>query len=90
MDLARVIGTAIARRKDAALEGVQLCVIEPVDENLKPAAAPLIATEASTPRAAGDLVYYVASGDAVHSHPDGRAMPTDAAIVGLVDSMDTE
>jgi microcompartment protein CcmK/EutM len=88
MDLARVIGVVVARRKDPALEGVQLCVIEPVDEKLAPAAPPLLATEAATPRAVGDLVYYVASGDAVYTHPDGRALPTDAAIVGMADRVD--
>jgi len=87
MDLARVIGTVVSPQKDSHLEGVQLCVVEPVDENLKPAAKPLIASESATPRAVGDVIYYVASGDAVFTHPDGRAMPVDAAIVGLVDAV---
>lgn len=90
MDLARVIGTVVSTQKDSGLEGVQLCVIEPIDSlkgESSPAAPPLVASESSTPRALGDVVYYVASGDAVYTHPDGRAMPVDAAIVGLVDEV---
>ncbi len=87
MDLARVIGTIVAERKDAALEGVQLCLIQPVNEKLESVGNPLIASEAAHLRAGGDLVYYVSSGDAVYTHPDGRALPVDAAIVGYVDSI---
>lgn len=88
MDLARVVGTVVASRKDPALEGVQLCVLQPLDANLRPVSSPLIATEAARMRARGDTVFYVASGDAVYTHPDGRAMPVDAAIVGSVDAID--
>ena len=87
MDLARVIGTVVASHKDASLEGVQLCVIEPVDGDQKAVAEPLIASESDQSRSVGDIVYYVASGDAVFTHPDGRVMPVDAAIVGLVDNI---
>lgn len=87
MDLARVIGSVVSQMKDAKLEGVQLCVIQPLDENMNPVDVPLVATETSHSRSVGDLVFYVASGDAVHTHPDGRAMPVDAAIIGSVDHL---
>lgn len=87
MDLGRVIGAVVATRKDPSLEGVQLCVVQPVDRDLKVAGAPLVASEAARSRSVGDIVFFVTSGDAVYSHPDGRAMPVDAAIVGLVDRL---
>jgi len=87
MDIARIIGNVVAERKAPSLEGVQLCVIQPVNEKLEPVSKPLIATESSSSRAMGDIVFYVASGDAVYTHPDGRAMPVDAAIVGQVDNL---
>ena len=87
MDLARIIGNVVCERKDPALEGVQLCLMQPLDENLEPVASPIIATETTASRGRGDVVFYVASGDAVHTHPDGRAMPVDAAIIGLVDEV---
>lgn len=87
MDIARIIGNVVAERKDPALAGVQLCIIQPVNEKLEAVSRPLIATESSSSRAMGDIVFYVASGDAVYTHPDGRAMPVDAAIVGHVDHL---
>ncbi len=87
MDLARVIGNVVCNRKDPSLEGVQLCLLQPLNEKMEPVSKPLVATEASRSRAMGDVVFYVASGDAVYTHPDGRAMPVDAAIVGSVDSL---
>lgn len=87
MDIARVIGNVVAQRKDPSLEGVQLCLIQPLDEALNAVDEPLVATEASTSRSVGDIVFYVASGDAVYTHPDGRALPVDAAIVGQVESL---
>jgi ethanolamine utilization protein EutN len=87
MDLGRVIGTVTATHKDASLEGVQLCVVQPVDERLEAAGKPLVASEASRSRSVGDIVFIVSSGDAVYTHPDGRAMPVDAAVVGLVDRL---
>lgn len=87
MDLGRVIGTVVATRKDPSLEGVQLCVVQPVDRHLKAAGRPLVASEAARSRSVGDIVFYVTSGDAVYSHPEGRGMPVDAAIVGMVDRL---
>lgn len=87
MDLGRIIGNVVATEKDPSLEGVQLCVVQPVNQALQPAGRPLVASEASRSRSVGDIVFFVTSGDAVYSHPDGRAMPVDAAIVGLVDRL---
>jgi microcompartment protein CcmK/EutM len=36
----------------------------------------------------GEIVYYVASGDAVFTGLQGVDIPVDAAIVGIVDSID--
>ena len=89
MDIARVIGTVVAERKEESLRGVQLCLIEPLDEHLRPARRPIVASESTSPRSAGDVIYYVASGDAAWTHPEGRPIPVDAAIVGLVDHIDS-
>lgn len=86
MDMARVIGTVVATRKAASLEGVTLLVIQPVDERLQPKGAALVASDSSGRRGPGEVVYYVASGDAVYTGPDGRDLPVDAGIIGIVDT----
>ena len=87
MDLARVIGTIVATRKDPSLVSCKICVLQPVDEHLKPMREPLIATDATSSRGQGDLVYFVESGDAVFTSLTGPPMPVDAAIVGIVDDV---
>jgi ethanolamine utilization protein EutN len=88
MDLARVVGTIVATQKDEALVGTKLCSIQPLTERLEPHGKPLVATDASAARGYGEIVYFVSSGDAVHTGPGGRPMPVDAAIVGIVDRVD--
>lgn len=88
MDIAKIIGTIVATRKVPSLEGVTLCVIQPLDANLREVGAPLIATDATSRHGVGEIVYYVASGDAVFTGLQGEEIPVDAAIVGIVDSID--
>ena len=56
MDLARVIGSVVASQKAPQLEGVKLCVIQPLDESLEPAGATLIAADATASRGTGEIV----------------------------------
>ncbi|MCX7020542.1 MAG: EutN/CcmL family microcompartment protein [bacterium] len=88
MDIARVIGTIVATRKTPSLDGCTLCIIQPLNEKLENASAPLIATDATNRRGHDEVVYYVASGDAVFTGLQGEDIPVDAAIIGIVDSID--
>ena len=88
MDIARVIGTIVATQKDPSLVGVKLSVIQPLDQELNPRGSPLIAADSMARHGTGEIIYFVASGDAVPTGPEGRKMPVDAAIVGIVDHVD--
>ena len=87
MDMARIIGRVVATRKVDSLRGVALLVIQPLDENLQPAGQPLVATDSTGHWGEGEIVYYVASGDAVYTGPEGLDVPVDAGIIGIVDSV---
>ena len=89
MDIARIIGTVVATRKVPSLEGSTLCVIQPLNERLEDAGAALVATDSTNRRGVGEIVYYVASGDAVFTGLQGEDIPVDAAIIGIVDSVHT-
>lgn len=88
MDLGKLIGTIISTRKDASLKGCKICIVQPLDQDLKPAGDPLVATDSTAQRGTGEIVYYVTSGDAVPTGQEGRRMPVDAAIMGIVDHVD--
>ena len=84
MDLARVIGTVVATRRDPAFEHVKMVVIQPLDSALKPSGDPIVALDALG-RGRGDLVYIVRSGDAMFACKLPGYVPTDCAVGGLVD-----
>lgn len=86
MDLAKVIGTVVATRKDPSLEGSRLLIVQPLDEKQNPIADPLVAVDTLNDAGVGEIVYIVTGGDAVSVIP-GKRMPVDVAIVGLVDSI---
>ena len=86
MKLARVIGRVWATVKDAKLTGVQLSVIQPVDEKMAATGAPLIAADIINSRE-DDLVYWVGGAEATFPLTE-RQIPSDVSIVGLVDRMD--
>lgn len=86
MDLAKVIGTVVATRKDPSLEGTRLLVVQPLDEKQEPISDPLVAVDTLNDAGVGEIVYIVTGGDAVSVIP-GKRMPVDVAVVGIVDSL---
>jgi len=83
MQLARVVGTVVATRKAEGLVGTKLLVIQPLRPDRTPLGKPLVAVD-SVGAGAGEEVFYVRGREA--SFPFLPAeVPTDAAIVGIVD-----
>ena len=87
MYLGQVIGTVVCERKYEGLEGKRLLVVQPLDHDKKPSGQPEVAvdTVSAAPR---DIVYLVGSREAALAL-DPTFVPVDAAIVGIVDSVDT-
>ena len=83
MILARVIGTVVASRKDEGLTGSKLMLIQPLDIAGKPTAKPLVAVD-SVGCGVGEQVFYVKGREAAAPFAPSE-VPTDAAIVGIVD-----
>ena len=83
MLLAKVVGTVVATRKDSGLTGMKLLVIQPLKPDRSPTGKPLVAVD-SVGAGAAEEVFYVRGREA--SFPFLPAeVPTDAAIVGIVD-----
>ena len=86
MYLGRVIGTVVATVKYEGLEGYRILVVEPLDEDGKvcgQAHAAIDVTQAGP----GEQVFLVASREAALAC-EPTFVPVDAAIVGIVDSVD--
>jgi ethanolamine utilization protein EutN len=81
--LARVIGTVVATRKDPGLAGTTLLVIQPLRPDRADAGKPLVAVD-SVGAGVTEEVFYVRGREAALPFLPAE-VPTDAAIIGIVD-----
>ncbi len=86
MLMGKVIGTVIATRKDEGLVGYKLLVTQPVDTEQKPKGEPLVAID-TVGAGVGELVLYV-TGSVAPFAARKEGVPIDAAIVGIIDSLE--
>lgn len=88
MYLGRVIGSVVASHKVPGLDGIKLMVVQPVDHSGENTGVPEVACD-TVQAGPGDLVSLVGSREAALAMEEWF-VPVDAAIVGIVDSVDTE
>ena len=88
MHLARVIGTVVASVRTPGLDGIKFLVLQPLDRQLEPKGAPVVAADGVAMAGPDDLVFFVASREAALALPE-TFVPVDHAIVGLVDAVET-
>jgi ethanolamine utilization protein EutN len=77
----------VAERKASGLEGKKILLVQPVDESSRPLGDVQAAID-TVQAGVGDLVYLVGSREAALAC-DPWFVPVDAAIVGIVDGVDT-
>lgn len=86
MFLARVIGKVVATVKDETLNGRALLVVEPLNERLEVTGKPFVAVDGVGNVGYGQVVYWEGGREAPMAVPFHDA-PVDAAIVGIVDEI---
>jgi ethanolamine utilization protein EutN len=83
VQVARVIGDVVSTRKDAALTGVTLLLVQPLDPERRPVGRAIVAADAAG-AGVGETVFFVRGKEAACPfHPSQP--PVDAAVVGIVD-----
>ena len=85
MILARIVGTVVATRKDARLEGKKLLVVKPVSPQGADESGYLIAVD-TVGSGSGEIVLIV-TGSSARNAAECKDRPVDAAIVGIVDEV---
>jgi microcompartment protein CcmK/EutM len=88
MQLAKVIGTVVATRKEASLEGLKLLLVRPLDEEARETGNPLVAADAVG--AGPEEVVLVASGSSARQTQQTDKRPVDAVIMAIVDTWSIE
>ena len=86
MILARMVGTVVATRKDERLVSHKLLVAQPIDPDGTAHGRQLVAID-TVDAGVGDTVLIV-TGSSARMADDLQEVPVDAAIVGVVDSID--
>ena len=89
MQIARVIGTVVATQKHRKFEGAKLLLVQPVTLEDTPRGVPLLAVD-SVGAGIHERVLIVLEGRAAGEALGKKGAPVDAAIVGIVDSVDVD
>ena len=83
MQIGRVIGDVVTTRKDPALSGLTLLIVQPLGPSREPQGRPIVAVD-SVGAGVGEDVFFVRGKEASFPfHP--TEVPTDAGIVGILD-----
>ncbi len=87
MQLGRVVGSVVCTRKVAGWRGERLRLVQPLTSAGQPAGRPLVALDVVSADE-GQSVFFVRGREAAHALSD-TFQPADAAIVALVDRIET-
>ena len=87
MILARVVGTVVATRKDERLVGSKLLLAQPVSPDGEPRGTELVAVD--TVDAGASETVLIVTGSSARMVDGLSDCPVDAAIVGIVDVVET-
>jgi microcompartment protein CcmK/EutM len=86
MQLARVTGTVVSTLKDANLQSHKLLMVQPISPDREDFGRPVVALDAIG-AGVGEFVFFVRGREAAFPFYPGEP-PTDACVVGIVDSWD--
>jgi ethanolamine utilization protein EutN len=87
MQIARVVGNVIATQKHRKFEGAKLMLVQPVTLDDQPKGPALLAVD-SVGAGVHERVLVVIEGRAANEAIGAKGAPVDAAIIGIIDSVD--
>ena len=87
MLIGRVIGTLVATQKHHKLVGAKLLLVQPLGLDDQPKGVPVLAID-SMGAGVGEKVLYLIEGKAAQDALGRKLAPVDAAIMGIIDTVD--
>ena len=88
MILGRIVGTVVSTRKDSRLDGKKLLIVKPISPEGTDESGYLIAVD--TVDAGYRETVLVVTGSSARNASECKDRPVDAAIVGIVDSVELD
>ena len=89
MQIARVVGTVVSTHKHRKFDGAKLLLVQPLTLDDKPRGTTLLAVDA-VGAGVHEKVLIVMEGRAAGEALGRKGAPVDAAIVGIIDSVDIQ
>jgi ethanolamine utilization protein EutN len=89
VQIARVVGNVIATQKHRKFEGAKLLLVQPVTLDDQPRGPALLAVD-SVGAGVHEKVLVVIEGRAANDAIGAKGAPVDAAIIGIIDSVDVQ
>jgi ethanolamine utilization protein EutN len=89
MLIGRVIGNVVSTQKHRKFESAKLLLVQPLNADDSPRGAAILAVD-GVGAGVHEKVLVVVEGRAAGETLGKKAAPVDAAIVGIIDSMDVE
>ncbi|HTK29413.1 MAG TPA: EutN/CcmL family microcompartment protein [Vicinamibacterales bacterium] len=89
MQIARVVGTVVATQKHRKFEGAKLLLVQPLNLDGTPRGAALLAVD-GVGAGVHERVLIVLEGRAAGEALGRKAAPVDAAVIGIVDTVDVD
>lgn len=87
MQIGRVVGTVVSTQKHKKLEGAKLLLVQPLTLDERPRGTAVLAID-SVGAGVGEKVLLVIEGKAAGDALGKKAAAVDAAIIGIVDTVD--
>ena len=87
MQIGKVVGTVVATQKNRKLEGAKLLLVQPMTLDEKPRGVAVLAID-SVGAGVGERVLLVIEGKAAGDALGRKGAAVDAAIIGIVDTVD--
>jgi microcompartment protein CcmK/EutM len=84
MQLARVVGTVVATRKEESMQGIKLLVVRPLDEEGRESGNAIVSADAVG--AGPDEVVLIAAGSSARQTVVTDKRPVDSVVLAIVDS----
>ena len=89
MQIARVVGTVVSTRKNRNFEGAKLLLVQPLNIDDSPRGGTMLAID-GVGAGVTEKVLIVLEGRAAGEALGRKGAPVDAAIIGIIDSVDVE
>jgi microcompartment protein CcmK/EutM len=84
MQLARVVGTVVATRKEESIQGIKLLVVRPLDEEGRESGNAIVSADAVG--AGPDEIVLIAAGSSARQTVVTDKRPIDSVVMAIVDS----